>query len=197
MAVYTLPDVCKDMPLRFELQMLGAIEVAPSVFTGAIQRSEYPGDLWVARLTWNNIPNDRLPGIRSFFNHMRGGVHLLRLWHLQQPVPLGTVTGAVTLGASAVAGANQITITKTGTLLPGDFINVTFPDTTRQLLEIYSDDGTNLHTITPPLRKAASNGAAVTISKPYADFMLTAAPFFAHEPLVSQGFSVELVEYPS
>jgi hypothetical protein len=194
MAVYSLPETLGMAPALLEFQMSGSIETTQSVFTGGIQRSEFPGDSWRARLTYENVRQADLPRFSAFWNHLRGGAHLLRLWNLKYPEPRGTKRGTPTLTATVAAGVSQIGIGGSGTLLPGDMVNIVYADNTRQLLQIYTDDGGGLYSVTPPLRKAASAGASIVWDRPYADFMPLSAPWISYGAGASQGFVLELQE---
>lgn len=81
--------------------------------------------------------------------------------------------------------------------MPGDFLNVTFPDASTQLVEIHAASGTGTITCTlvAPLRKAASSGSAIIWSRPTALFHVVTAPTIPHEARLSGGFTVELEEF--
>lgn len=195
MATITLPEQAWAIPTLCEFRMPGSIESTESVFTGAPQRSEYPGDPWQVRLTYSGVSRENYGRLAAFWNHVRGGAHLVRLWDLNRGRhrPQGSISGTVTLSLSAAYGASQVRLSAgAGKLLPGDRFNVVFADTTRQLVEVYSDDGSGDYSITPPLRKAAASGSSIVYDHPYADFMLLEAPWIGGP----QGFTVELREFP-
>ena len=180
----------------FTLQLQSNVRSFASPFGGMQQVTDLLNDRWYAVL---EIPDDYssvVAAYEAFFNRLRGGVHTVGLWHMARPVPQGTMRGAPTLAAAAAAMADSISVQAVAgeTLLAGDMLgvgglllqvadNVTFPV-----------GGVAAVPLVNRLRKALSSGAAVTHTKPTAQFRPVAPPSFAYGRALVAGQTLEFVE---
>ncbi len=200
MAVYTLPTKNLFCPRRMEMQMAGNVDVNRSPMNGVVTTVEMPGDAWAIRMEYGFTRSaGERDEQRAFWNRLRGQAHLLRVWPIFRSEPRGTAR-PVSLASLAVEGANSIVVTVASgaTLLPGDFLMVNQTGGYTQLVEVA--EATTVTTactaeLVAPLRRAAAAGSAVVWQRPYADFLLTQAPFIPHEAELSSGFSIEAVEF--
>jgi hypothetical protein len=140
----------------------------------------------------------------TFFESLGGYTHQLEMYNLTQPVPLGTMRGAMTFAADAAQGAGSIQIagglSEAGkTLLKGDLIGFG-SGTTQQVVRIMADataDGSGVITVTigTPLRNAFALGAAVTWEKPKALFRQKSLnEGIEYQAVVGQPWSLSLIE---
>lgn len=200
MAIIALPNTRLFRPRRWESQMAGAFQSNISPVNKARDTVDLIGDGWAWRFDYgNNLTSDERDEQRGYWDRFRGGANLLQAWPPVRPEPRGTLRGSPTLSAAAAEGAGTIVVAGSGgsTLLAGDFLEVPFPDSSTQLVEIHSatGSGTITCTLVAPLRKAASSGAALVWLRPSALFHVVTAPLIPHEPKVSGGFTVELEEF--
>lgn len=200
MAIISMPDDELFCPSRVTPLYQGANVVNRSPINGAVDVVDLIGDGWFWILDFGARSTDgERDRQRGFFNRFRGGTDLLRCWPFMRPVPRGTLRGSPTLGATVAAGEMTIVVVGSSgaTLESGDFLGVTFPDTTTQLVEVHSASGTGTITVVlnAPLRQGANAGSAVVWNKPTADFWIPSPPSIPHGPGVSGGFTVELEEW--
>jgi hypothetical protein len=206
MSIYALPTTKLFCPTEFSIQVVGNVHVNTSPLSGATQTVEFPGDRRVFSLQYGPRPNSEMAPLRAFWNRFRGQAHMLRIWNLAQPEPLGTLSGTVTLSVAAVQGANSVTLFSVGggTLLQGDWIGIPLEHGVTQTVEVMEDAGPSspvLGHISPPLRRAANQGVTVTLIRPPIDCLLTSPPVIHHGPGAiaglgyADGFSVDAVEF--
>lgn len=196
MAVFAFPPAL--CPTKFGMQVVGNVWINQSPMNKATTRVEVPGSLWVMRAEFPPMGREEFRPIRAFFNRFRGQANTLRVWDLAHEAPYGTLRGAPTLASSAVEFANAIVVTGTAgaTLIAGDLLGVTLATGFVQLVEVVGVSGTGTINvdINPPLRRAASAGAAIVWDKPYVDMILTTPPFPMDIVAVSDGFAFEAIE---
>jgi hypothetical protein len=142
--------------------------------------------------------------IATFLESLEGHTHQLELWNLTQPVPRGTMRGAMVLASAAAQGATTLQISggvseANKTLLTGDLIGLG-SGLTQQVVRVMSDataDGTGLITVSigTPLRNAFVSGAAVTWDKPKALFRQKSLnEGIEYVAVVGQPWALSLVE---
>jgi hypothetical protein len=140
----------------------------------------------------------------AFFESFGGYTNQLEMYNLTQPVPRGTMRGAMTFAASAAQGAGTIQIagglSEAGkTLLKGDLIGFG-SGTTQQVVRIMADataDGSGVITVTigTPLRNAFTLGASITWNKPKALFRQKSLnDGIEYQAVIGQPWSLSLVE---
>lgn len=140
----------------------------------------------------------------AFLESLNGYSNQLELWNLTQPVPRGTMRGAMVLAAAAAQGATSISIAAGAgqagkTLLTGDLLGIG-GGLTQQVVRVQSDatangSGTILVQIGTPLRNAFSAGAAITWDRPKALFrQKTINEGIEYVPAVGQPWTLSLIE---
>lgn len=155
-----------------------------------------PGMRYVVTLT---VPMDGIDGMAeraqliSFLKKLRGGANRLLLWNLMKPAPLGTMRGSPTVTTTAAVNADQVSISGSGTLLPGDYLGMGAGGQRVEVVDPVTLPG--LVRIEPPLRTAVSAGTAVIWDKPVLRLIQRTAevpnPF---EKTTLPGFELEYVE---
>lgn len=141
---------------------------------------------------------------RSLILRLNGRVHQLALHDLGNPVPRGTLRGALTLNAQAVAGSTVLSIAgglaQAGfTLLEGDWIGVGGGSTV-QLVSVASNVVANASgvisvTISQPMRYTQAAASVVVWDKPTALFRTTSTDSrWVHDRAIRSGYSLDLIE---
>lgn len=201
MAVYACPAY--PCATQFGMQMAGNVMINQSPLNKAVQRVEFPGDLWIVRAEFPPVSHAEFGPLEAFWNRFRGIAHTLRIWHLLRPVPRGTMRGFPSLSIPAAEGANivRITVASGETLIAGDMLSITLATGFPQLVQVCGVEvlgsTTLLVDIVPPLRRNALTGATVSWDKPWVDCMVTSPPFLTGVPVVSSPFSIEAIEVPT
>ncbi|WP_156385527.1 hypothetical protein [Ramlibacter sp. Leaf400] len=144
---------------------------------------------------------------RKLILSLEGRVNLLAVYDLLNIEPRGTARGTWTCNGGAAAGATSIPIAagvgQAGTtVLSGDWVGVGQGSTgpARQLLHVQADvtlngSGQGQLTVTPPLRVALTNGAAMVWDKPTCLCRQTADETrWSSRRGRQSGFSLDLVE---
>lgn len=151
-------------------------------------------DRWLASLSLPPSNNSNAGLTESFIGSMRGMGKTVALWHMGRPNIAGTLTSAT--AQAAIQGAAQIVLNATTgqTLKAGDMLGIG-----GLLLQTAADCTASAGAITVPLtnrlRKAITVGAAVTLTRPTADFRLItkgAAPLY--QPGYAESISLEFAE---
>lgn len=132
---------------------------------------------------------------------LRGSINRLAVHDPVRPVPLGSMRGSPVLAATAAAGADTASITATGTLLAGDWLQFGTGLGSSQLVKVMEDATASAGAIAvqfePPLRKAYAAGTVVTWDKPLAYYRAIGnAPSWTYSKngLASGGFALDLLE---
>lgn len=162
-----------------------AVEAAAPMWLSAITGTPKRPELW-----------------QSLMLRLRGKTNQLALWNMGRPQPLGTMRGAMTIGATA-QGATTLTITASGqvskTLLAGDYLGVG-SGLTQQVVMVVADAVSNASgvitvTTEPALRNAFAAGAGVTWYRPCALFRRKdSVSQWEYEPGVIKGMTIDLIE---
>lgn len=141
---------------------------------------------------------------RDLILRLQGRVNQLAVHDYDNPAPLGTMRGTLTLSSAVAAGATSISVTggagQAGTtLLAGDWVGIG-SGSTRQLVSVAANatangSGVIALTIAQPSRWAQSSGSAVTWDKPTALFRQRASSnSWTREGEVRTGYALDLVE---
>lgn len=181
MATLTYPNITLAAnrhfaPDQFEAELRPNVLISTSVLTGAIQTVQVPGTRWIFRLTYGAASAAEQAEREAFFAELEGMVNRVALYHTARPTPRGTRQANTNLSSSAAVGATTLAMTATTgqTLLRGDMVGVG-----GQLFQVVADATAASSVLTvsvrPAVRAALSNGAAVTLVRPTANFMLTSA----------------------
>ena len=146
-----------------------AVAISQSPFTFQQQIIQHPGQRWTASVSIPPVRRDLAEPWVAFLLAMNGPVGTFLLGDPNAKAPRGTATSATITGT---AGSASPTITMTGTLLAGDYIQIGSGATATlyKVLQDRTDTGTI--EIWPALRSAAS-GATVTLTNTVGRFRLS------------------------
>ena len=173
MSIITFPDDIWVTRMRWEQQRMDLTHTSPQA--GVTQAVTYGSPRWTVTLEIDRTREASAGSAKALLMQLRGQINQLALWDVARPVPLGTVSGTLTLSGSHAIGATTLTITgSSGTVKKGDWLGVGSGQT-RQLVMVVADSDASSVTIEPPLRFAQSNGSAVVYNKPTALFRLSSA----------------------
>jgi hypothetical protein len=144
-----------------ELRAVNAVAYSMSPFTFAGQTHAYAGQMWQADVT---LPPMKLADAEqwiAFLISLRGQLGTFLLGDPLRTTPRGTATSATVSGSS---GSGSVTVTMSGTLLAGDYIQLGTGDdsTLHKVLQDRSGSGTL--EIWPALRKDRSAVSATLTS---------------------------------
>lgn len=191
MSLITLPATFKPRSCQLDMSVSQRVNASP--LGGSEQAIDLLNDRWLMSVELPPRAQDGGAAIEAFIGAMRGQVNTVALWHFARPTVRGTIAGAKTLSAAAAQGASSISITATGTLLAGDMLGVG-----GLLLMTASDCVSSAGVITVPitnrLRVALSSGAAVTTSKPTAEFRLLNTSGMQYVPGLAQPVTIDFGE---
>ena len=204
MSTYTWPTSGKAFYLAgITIAQRHNQRMSTSELSGAIQTISLPGMRWSASLDFPKQTYAERAELEGWFSRLSGMEHRAALWDISRPVPRGTcnLSGVTASAASQFATSIQLNgLGASKTVLAGDWLKVTTA-TGAQLLQVAADataNGSGVATVEvrAMLRGAVSGGAAVTLDKPTALYIL-AQPQFA-VPRGGAGicppFSLELIE---
>jgi hypothetical protein len=168
------------------------------------QSMEGAGPLWEVNLS--GVPQywPEAHQMMAFLESFDGYKNPLELWNLVQPVPLGTMRGAMVLNADAAQGATSLVISAGSgqagtTLLKGDLLGLG-NGITQQVIRVSENataDGSGVITVQigTPLRNAFASGAAVTWNKPKALFrQKTLNEGIEYQAVIGQPWTLSLIE---
>lgn len=174
--MYAWPSTTAFIPETMDWGPLDNDRAFESPFNGAVQTASLPGTRWTVALNfpWHK-PAER-PALEAFLAKCRRE-HRIAMWHLKRPLPRGTcnLTG-VTLGAALAQFATQATLAGCGagkTLLAGDMLGLP-GNVLLMVAEDATANGSGVMVVkfTHMVRTAQALGAAVTLNKPTAVFMI-------------------------
>lgn len=174
---------------RIELTAINAVALSASPFTLASQAHAYGGERWDAVMTLPPMRRTDAEKWNAFFTALRGRWGTFLLGDTSCTQPRGTASSAIITGS---LGARSVSVTMSGTLLAGDYIQLgTGSDATlHKVLEDQSGDGTL--EIWPALRKARS-GVSATLTSAQGLFRLVTPPSWAinSSGIYTAGFSAQ------
>lgn len=163
---------------------------------GKVYTSYLPGMRYAVTLT---VPEDSIEGLAdrgllmALLQKLRGGSNRLLIWNLMRPAPLGTMRGSPVVSASAAANAYQVSVSGSGTLLPGDRIGFGAGGQRVEVVEPVTLGGPV--TFEPPLRAPVTAGTAVVWDRPLLRLVLTTPDLpDAYEKTRLPGFALDFVE---
>lgn len=151
-----------------------------SPFDGSVQTIYQPGFRWAGTLSWSRLPLEEWRILSAFINSLHGRAGRFTYHH-----PLCDRRATAAIGTPLVAGANQ-----TGTSLnvdgftasaavmkAGDWISFADSASRPRLHQVLEDvttggSGTATLPLTPPLRSAPPDNAALELTNPIAVWML-------------------------
>ena len=146
-----------------------AVAISQSPFTFQQQIIQHPGQRWTASVSIPPVRRDLAEPWVAFLLAMNGPVGTFLLGDPNAKAPQGTATSATITGA---ARSSSPTITMTGTLLAGDYIQIGSGVTATLHKVLQDKNGTGTVEIWPALRSTASS-ATVTLTNTVGRFRLS------------------------
>lgn len=152
-----------------ELRARNAVAVSQSPFTYKQQVVAHQGQTWEASVSIPSVRRDLAADWKAMLVALKGPVGTFLLGDPDYATPRGTVSGTPTL--SGTAGDSTVSITMTGTLLAGDYIQLGTGSATRLHQVLVDQSGSGNLEIWPDLRSTYS-GETVIYSNPKGIFRL-------------------------
>jgi hypothetical protein len=142
---------------NIEFTATNAVAVSRSPFTFSQQVHTYPGQMWSASVTIPPLRKEFVEPWVAMLLGLRGQTGTFLLGDPNNVAPRGTATSATVSGSS---GDSSVTVTMTGTLLAGDYIQLgSGADATLHKVLLDKTDSGTLE-IWPALRKSRSSVSA-------------------------------------
>lgn len=194
MATITLPAWFRAS--SFALRQSTNQRVFASPFGGSEQAVDLLNDRWLVSMTLPPRRSFSGAALEALLASFRGQTNTCNLWHMQRPVPRGTMRGTPITNPS-VQGADAI-ILGTGvagvTLMAGDMIGID-----GMLLQVREDafaDGVGaMHVkFVNRLRRAVASGLPVVWDRPTAPFRLMTNASVLYQPGYAEGVSLDFAE---
>jgi len=172
---------------------------------GGQQTSGVPGAHWMGTLNYGEDYSVNRLELLGFYRKLNGKQHRIALWDLRkfsaagvEGSPAGSInTTGVTVNATAAQFATSLELAGCGnatTLMPGDMWSVNGQLVENAELATASAGGIMTVAVPHMLRAAASAGAAVTLIKPTALFVLSGAFHGPRSRAMYEPFSVDIEE---
>ena len=153
---------------QIELRAVNAVATSQSPFTYKQQIISHGGQRWEASVTIPSVRRDLAAPWKAMLTGLKGPTGTFLLGDPDYATPRGTVSSCTLTGD---IGDDSATVTMTGTLLAGDYIQLG-ADSTAKLHQVLEDrDGSGTIQIWPSLR-ANYTGATVTFNNPKGVFRL-------------------------
>lgn len=192
MSLIALPAGLRVADFSLRLDVNAAAFRSP--FGGSEQVIDLLSDRWVCSLSITPTTPAESGAIEAFLAAMRGGVNHVELYHAARKTPAGTISGSVTAQAAAQGAASIVLNATNGhTFKAGDLFGVS-----GLLLQVAADCTASSGAITVPLvnrlRKAITNGSAVTLIQPKVPMRMVGMAGITHRPGYADGVSLDFVE---
>jgi len=152
-----------------ELRAVNAVAVSQSPFTYKQQVISHQGQIWSASVSIPSVRRDLAAEWKAMLVALKGSVGTFLLGDPDYVTPRGTVSGTPTL--SGTAGDSTVSVTMTGTLLAGDYIQLGTGSAARLHQVLVDQSGSGNLEIWPDLRSTYS-GETVIYSSPKGVFRL-------------------------
>ncbi len=152
-----------------ELRAMNAVAVSQSPFTYKQQVVAHQGQIWSASVSIPSVRRDLAADWKAMLVALKGSVGTFLLGDPDYATPRGTVSGTPTL--SGTAGDSTVSVTMTGTLLAGDYIQLGTGSAARLHQVLVDQSGSGNLEIWPDLRSTYS-GETVIYSSPKGVFRL-------------------------
>jgi hypothetical protein len=152
-----------------ELRAVNAVAVSQSPFTYKQQVISHQGQIWSASVSIPSVRRDLAADWKAMLVALKGSVGTFLLGDPDYVTPRGTVSGTPTL--SGTAGDSTVSVTMTGTLLAGDYIQLGTGSAARLHQVLVDQSGSGNLEIWPDLRSTYS-GETVIYSSPKGVFRL-------------------------
>lgn len=163
----TLPTVTGIRNVDF--RAVNAVAYSASPFTFAGQAHAYPGQMWQAEITLPAMNRSAAETWISFLLSLRGQFGTFLLGDPRGCAPRGTATSATITGT---AGSGSVSVTMSGTLLAGDYIQLGTGSTAALHKVLQDKTGSGTLEIWPALRVNRS-GASATLTNAKGLFRLS------------------------
>lgn len=177
MTVLTFPAIRR--PSEASERLLGLTQTHESPFDGTMQTLEMPGARWEFTITWQTLSSDDRREMAAFLARLRGRAGRFTYGPFWSP---RRATGG---GTPVINGAGQSgeVLSTTGwaanaqVMRAGDWLSYVDTAGRRRLHQVVADATANASgvaalTISPPIRRAGADLAAVEIAAPIGTFML-------------------------
>lgn len=135
-----------------------AVAISQSPFTFQQQIVQHAGQRWTASVSIPPVRRDLAEPWIAFLLSLNGPVGTFLLGDPNGKEPRGTASSATLTGS---AGASTPTITKTGTLLAGDYIQLGSAATATLHKVLENDSGSGGIEIWPPLRSSVTDANVI------------------------------------
>jgi hypothetical protein len=152
-----------------ELRAVNAVAVSQSPFTYKQQVISHQGQIWSASVSIPSVRRDLAADWKAMLVALKGSVGTFLLGDPDYATPRGTVSGTPTL--SGTAGDSTVSVTMTGTLLAGDYIQLGTGSAARLHQVLVDQSGSGNLEIWPDLRSTYS-GETIIYSSPKGVFRL-------------------------
>lgn len=151
-----LPTIKKPRAQRFIQENVSALSISPFTLSG--QTFNYPGQRWRCEIELAPTPDIAVAETWiAFLMSLNGRQGTFRMGDINRATPRGTISAATITGT---AGSQSPTITLTGTLLAGDYIQLGSGFPNHKLHKVLQDrSGTGVVEIWPALRQDYTGGA--------------------------------------
>lgn len=168
-----------------------AVAISQSPFTFQQQIVRHAGQRWTASVSIPQVRRDLAEPWNAFLLALNGPVGTFLLGDPNAKAPMGTATSATLTGT---AGSSSPTITMTGTLLAGDYIQLGSGATATLHKVLVDRSGSGTVEIWPKLRSTVT-GATVTLSNTVGRFRLSGnQQSFSIDSASIYGISFDCVE---
>lgn len=168
-----------------------AVAISQSPFTFQQQIVRHAGQRWTASVSIPPVRRDLAEPWNAFLLALNGPVGTFLLGDPNAKAPMGTATSATLTGT---AGSSSPTITMTGTLLAGDYIQLGSGATATLHKVLVDRSGSGTVEIWPKLRSTVT-GATVTLSNTVGRFRLSGnQQSFSIDSASIYGISFDCVE---
>lgn len=168
-----------------------AVAISQSPFTFQQQIIQHAGQRWTASVSIPPVRRDLAEPWNAFLLALKGPVGTFLLGDPNAKAPRGTASTATLTGT---AGSSSPTITMTGTLLAGDYIQLGSNGTSTLHKVLVNRSGSGTLEIWPKLRSSVT-GATVTLSNTVGRFRLSSTQqSFSIDSASIYGISFDCVE---
>lgn len=173
------------------LSASNAVAISSSPFTFQQQIIRHAGQRWSASVSIPPVRRELAEPWNSFLLSLNGPVGTFLLGDPNAKAPRGTATSAT---LSGTAGSSSPTITMTGTLLAGDYIQLGSGGTATLHKVLVDRSGTGVVEIWPSLRSSVTD-ATVTLTNTVGRFRLSSnQQSFSIDSASIYGISFDCVE---
>lgn len=185
----TLPTTVGMSQITLTANNVDALSQSP--FTFASQVLQYPGEMWTATVTVAPVKREFAEAWIAFLLSLHGRVGTFLLGDPNGKAPRGTATS---LTVSGVTGDGTLTVTMTGTLVAGDYIQIgTGTDATLHKV-LVGRSGSGSLEVWPALRKDRTSVAATTQNTVGLFRLSTSVASWQIDQLSSYGITFDCME---